>query len=113
MISGLSENQPIPEGTQGAGANPAGAGLNQMRQERRMFQSPQNSFLGGTGPNGPQYDESLAQSNMNILNSAGGLGGPDGLESLHPTAGVPASGFSGIQSTMNRKEKRFFQKKDL
>lgn len=103
----------MPEGAAGGGAGGAGAGLTQMRQELRIFQSPQNSFLGGSGPNGPQYDESLAQSNLNILNSAGGLGGPDALESLHPGAGVPAGAFNGIQSTMNRKEKRFFQKKDL
>ena len=33
MISGLSENQPMPEGATGAG----GAGLTQMRQELRIF----------------------------------------------------------------------------
>jgi|TARA_B110000285_G_scaffold234367_1_gene311068 hypothetical protein len=53
MISGLSENQPMPEGATGTGAGGAGAGLTQMRQELRIFQSPQNSFLGGSGPNGP------------------------------------------------------------
>lgn len=82
------------------------------QQELRVFQSPQNhSFLGGNGPNGPQYDETLAKSNMSILNSAGG-DGTQGLGGLNP-AGAPPGGYNGIQSTVNRKEKRFFQKKDL
>ena len=40
MISGLSENQPMPEGAAGGGAGGAGTGLTQMRQELRIFQSP-------------------------------------------------------------------------
>jgi len=33
---------------------------------------------------------------LNILNSAGGLGGPQGLDSLHPENGAPPGGFNGI-----------------
>ena len=42
---------------------------------------------------------------MNILNSAGGPGTHGGLGGMHP---APPGGYNGIQSTMNRKEKRFF-----
>ena len=49
---------------------------------------------------------------MSILNSAGGDGTQGGLGGLNP-AGAPPGGYNGIQSTVNRKEKRFFQKKDL
>ncbi len=44
-----------------------------------------------------------------MLNSAGGAGGHGG----HEGGPAPPGGYNGIQSTMNRKEKRFFQKKDL
>lgn len=74
-----------------------------QQQPLRLFQSPQNhSFLGGP-PNGPQYDESLAKSNMRILNSVAGT-------EIHTSQ----STYAGISSPMNRKEKsRIFQKKDL
>lgn len=49
-----------------------------------------------------------------MLSSAGGVDGRGAHSGLHPVGGTaPPGGYNGIQSTMNRKEKRFFQKKDL
>ena len=110
MMNGLSANQ----GHHGV-EEAASGGNRGMPGELTIFQSPQNnSFLGGSGGHAPQYDESLAQSNLDIMNSAGGVGGPrahEGLSGVGATA--PPGGYHGIQSTVNRKEKRFFQKKDL
>ena len=50
---------------------------------------------------------------MDILNSAGAAGGPRGHDGLGVGGVPPPGGYNGLQSTVNRKEKRFFQKKDL
>ena len=87
-----------------------------MPGELTIFQSPQsNSFLAGNGgTHTPHYEDTLAQTKIDIMKSAGGVSGArphDGVAGVGSNA--PPGGYSGIQQTMNRKEKRFFQKKDL
>ena len=93
MMNGLAANQGhhgVEETTNG--------GNRGMPGELTIFQSPQNnSFLGGSAGHAPHYDESLAQTNMDMMNSAGGVGGPrghDGLSGVGATA--PPGGYHGI-----------------
>ena len=99
------------------GINPPSRAMHQIPGELTIFQSPQsNSFLAGNGgAHTPHYDDTLAQSKMEMMKSAGGVAGTRPHDGVGAGVGsnAPPGGYSGIQQAVNRKEKRFFQKKDL
>jgi hypothetical protein len=105
MMNGLSTNGVEDD------LNSANRPIHQLPGELTIFQSPQsNSFLAANGgSHTPHYDEQMGQGKIEIMKSAGGVSGSrahDGVAGVGASA--PPGGYDGIQSTMNRKDKRFF-----